>query len=256
MPVRFRVILFPEKPIPEEELYPDRIHGLFFSLLGERLSRELHESYKLKPFSINLRTKDKDGSNQLLLEISFLKDELFPRFLSSLMLEKDNNLHLGNIRLRKLRKPVLRESDILSYDSLLEKTKPSKRLIFRFITPTTFKKGRADYPLPDPRLIFKGLIKKWHTFSEIRIDRELTEVIEYGVKVAGAWVKTERVFLSDRSFITCFRGKVVLSLEDLATEEIKWLCTLARFAEFAGVGRKVTMGFGKVVLLQENILQP
>lgn len=258
MPVRFRIVLVPQAPLRAQELYPDRLHGLFFSLLGEKLSREVHEDYRLKPFSLSfyyqsgehrrqLPCSHEEEVEKLFIEIAFLKDELFPRFLSSLMLE-DRPLRLGDVPLRKVKRPIVRERDLLGYETLMDDNSESLRVTLIFVTPTTFKRGKADYPLPDPRLILKGLIKKWHTFSGIRIDRDLSDAMERGIKVAGAWLGTERVSFSDMGLLTGFKGRVILSLEDLPEEERKWILRLLRFAEFAGVGRKTTMGLGKVRL--------
>ncbi len=265
MPVKFRVVLLPERTLRVEELFPDRLHGLFFSLLGEDLAGELH-NYRTKPFSLSFyyqkdgkrkpllgvkEAQDKEAS-KLLIEISFLRDELFPRFLSNFMLDTQTSLRLGEVKLRKLRKPLLSERDLSSYENILKNTPQSDRITLGFLTPTTFRRGKADYPLPDPKLILKGLIKKWHTFSEIKIETDLREAMDKKIKVAGAWIGTERVDFSNMGFMTGFKGRVILSLDDLSPEEKAWVCRLIRFSEFAGVGRKTTMGFGKVRVLEEQ----
>ncbi len=262
MPVRFRVSLFPQEPLKVSELFLDRLHGVFFSLMEEPLARELHEGSSLKPFSLSffcdidgtvkpLPAEEEATTRRVIIEISFLKEDLFSRFLASYMLKK-HRVSLGGVPLKVSKKPLIREKDLVGYERLLRKAHGSDRFTLKFITPTTFRRGRTDYPLPDPKLIFKGLIRKWQAFSDHRIDIDLREVIEKGVKVSGAWIGTRRVDFSDMGFATGFRGRVLLSLDGLDDKVKGWLATLLHFGEFAGVGRKTTMGFGKVRLVPEE----
>ena len=248
MPVRLSVSLIPEKPIPSSLLTPDRIHGLFFSLLDEKTAEELHRPAKIKPFSLwfpQFFGEEKE-LHRINLHISFLKESLFPVFLSSLILEKSDGLFIENVRLKKLKKPHIKEDFVISYEDLYRSSIPEKTVVLDFITPTSFKKGEHDYPLPDPTLLFKGLIRKWIRFSEVRIEKDLRDVIQERIAVAGAWIKTRKIKLSRLGKITGFTGRVVYYIDSEDEEAVRWLNTLARFAEFAGAGRKTTMGFGMV----------
>ncbi|RLJ70816.1 CRISPR-associated endoribonuclease Cas6 [Hydrogenivirga caldilitoris] len=198
MPVRLSVPLIPEKPVSSSLLTPDRAHGLFFSLLDEKTAEELHKPAKIKPFCLWFpqffgEEKELDRIN---LHISFLKESLFPAFLSSLILEKNDGLFIENVKLRKLRKPYIREDLVLSYEDLYKKSVPENTIVLDFLTPTSFKRGEHDYPLPDPAPLFKGLIRKWVRFSGVRIEKDLREMIQERIAVAGAWIKTKKVELS------------------------------------------------------------
>ncbi len=141
----------------------------------------------------------------------------------------------------------------MSYKRLFEEAKPNKRIELRFLSPTSFRRGKLDHPLPEPELIFKGLIRKGQRFSDIKIDVDLREVIKERIAVAGAWIGTRRVNLSGFGWIGGFTGRVALSLEEKEEKVLKWLNALARFGEFAGVGRKTTMGFGAVRLEDKKV---
>lgn len=258
MPVRLGVSLVAEKPLPLSEISPDRLHGLFFSIAGEELARELHSYSKVKPFTLSFylqsggkrRSIFSDGENgeveRLHIGISFLNESLFPRFLSSFVLNEQKDFYLGKFKLRKIRKPYITDKNIKSYRNLFEESKPQMRIMFEFITPTTFKKGKYDWLIPDPKLIFKGLIRKWQTFSDFGIDIDLREVVKNKVIVAGAWIGTKRIEFSDFGWVGGFTGSVILHLDTEEERALRWLNALARFAEFAGVGRKTTMGLGQV----------
>ncbi len=264
MPLRFRVYLIPEKVLPISEFTPDRLHGIFFSLLSNNLAEEIHSSNGVKPFSLNFLISFQgkkqplfgagfETVDRIILEISFLDEGLFPRFLSSYLLE-DKEIKLGDVRLKKLKRPQIREKDLISYENLFSSAEPNRRVELRFLSPTTFRRGNLDHPLPDPDLIFKGLIRKWQRFSDLKIDVDLREVIKHRIAVAGAWVGTRRVHLSGFGWIVGFTGRVILSFEERDERVLKWLNTLIRFGEFAGVGRKTTMGFG-VIRLKDMKLQ-
>jgi len=258
MPVRLRVSLVPEKPLPVSELSPDRLHGLFFSIAGEELAKELHSYSRVKPFTLcfyfqsggkrkSLFSDKEDGEvERVQIEVSFLDESLFPRFLSSFVLNEQKDFYLGEFKLRKIRKPYITDRNIKSYRSLFEESKPQRRIMFEFMTPTTFRKGKCDWLMPDPKLIFKGLIRKWQTFSDLKIDIDLREVIENKVIVAGVWIGTKRIEFSGFGWVGGFTGSVILHLDTEEEKTLRWLNTLARFAEFAGVGRKTTMGLGQV----------
>ncbi len=263
MPAKFHVSLIPENPIHLREVTPDRLHALFFSLLSEDLAQEVHSQSRVKPFSLNflvgfegkkqpLFATDFETADRIILEVSFLDESLFPKFLSSYMLT-DKELKLGQTKLRKLKRPHIRERELVSYKRLFEEAKPNKRIELRFMSPTSFRRGKLDHPLPEPELIFKGLIRKWQRFSDIKIDVDLREVIRERIAVAGAWIGTKRVNLSGFGWIGGFTGRVALSLEEKEEKVLKWLNALARFSEFAGVGRKTTMGFGAVRLEDKKV---
>ena len=247
MPVSFHVILIPEKPVSSNELTPDRIHGIFHSLLGDSLSKEIHDIKGLKPYSLSYPPffGRQRQIERIRLGISFLIDELFPRFLSSFVLG-NSIIKLGDITLKKVKKPLVNENNIKSYHTIYDESEPSRDIILDFLTPTSFKRGNYDYPLPDPLLIFRGLIRKWQSFSDLKIDCDLREVISSKTMVTGAWIRTKKVEFSSLGKFTGFTGRVVLHVDERRKEVLKWLNALCRFADFSGVGRKTTMGFGSV----------
>ena len=251
MPVLLGVSFVPEKEITSSEVTPDRVHALFFSLLREDLAEDLHRPSRVKPFCLWFSpffgTEKK--LSRFRIEVSFLKDDLFPRFLSSFLLE-DRDLKLGEIRLRKVKRPHISEDRILSYSRIYENAPEERTVVMDFLTPTSFKKGTADYPLPDPTLVFKSLTRKWSAFSDLKIDVDLRDVFERDIKVAGAWIRTRKVGLSKLGKFLGFTGRVVFYVESGDPQVLRWVNTLARFGEFAGVGRKTTMGFGRVKVSQ------
>ncbi len=247
MPVRFSVGLVPEQPISSKDITPDQIHGLFFSMIDRDIAEELHKQSKLKPFCVGVPVIFKSDRvlERIFLRISLLNEDLFPKILSSLIL-KEKEIFLSGIKLRKIVKPFIDERWIKSYDTIIKEAKPEKTLIFDFKTPTAFKKRDKDFPLPEPKLIFKGLIRKWIIFSGIKIEEDLKYMIENEIEIMGVWIKTQKIAFSKLGKLTGFTGRVVLYINSENEKVLKWINILGKFSEFAGVGRKTTMGFGMV----------
>jgi len=246
MPIKTKVYLYPEKPINSKILNPEAIHGLFFSIISEKLAEELHRPSRVKPFSLWFPQIFKEKTlERIYLEVSFLKEELFPQFLSSYILE-NKELSLNGVNLKKVFNPNIKEEYVKSYRAIFESAKEEKAIVLDFITPTTFKKGNFDHPLPDPKLVFKSLVRKWIKFSDYPLDIDLREVIENKIFISGAWIKTIKVDLGRNAKITGFTGRTVFYIDCEDKKILKWLNALAYFGEFSGVGRKTTMGFGKV----------
>ncbi len=254
MPVLMGVGFKPEREVLSSEITPDRVHALFFSLLSENLARELHKPSRLKPFCIWFRPffGEERTVDKIVVEISFLREDLFPCFLSTFMLKESGELRIGDVRLRKLKRPYISEEKIISYRRIYEEASEDKTIVMDFLTPTTFRKGKSDYPLPDPSLVFKSLIRKWVTFGDVRIDKNLRKVLERDIQVSGAWIRTKKVELSRLGKVVGFTGRVVFFVDSEDREVLRWINALAKFGEFAGVGRKTTMGFGKVKVIKPS----
>lgn len=113
-----------------------------------------------------------------------------------------------------------------------------------FKTPTTFRQGDLDLPLPLPRLVFKGLLAKWNLFSKLPFPVELLDVIERHVGVKEYQIRTV-AFHDGHGHIPGFVGKVTFIIKGQIEERVlKEINCLADFAFFAGTGRKTTHGMG------------
>ena len=126
----------------------------------------------------------------------------------------------------------------------------------RFATPTAFKSGDADLPLPIPRLCFQSWLNSWdehapQPFFAGRAERKafLTDVVEGNMSVTYTHVKlVESDFyfdgrrVRDQGFVGTCRFSVRPTKVDPSTRKI--LATLVAYSYFSGTGRKTTMGMG------------
>lgn len=112
-------------------------------------------------------------------------------------------------------------------------------------TPTAFRQGDVDLPLPLPRLVFGGLLEKWNRFSPHPLKWE-APALERHLVVSGHRLAT-RAFDDGRASIPGFVGWTEFRLlRGAGEEERRAFSALVRFAFYAGVGRKTTHGMGLV----------
>ncbi|MEO2083122.1 MAG: CRISPR-associated endoribonuclease Cas6 [Desulfurobacteriaceae bacterium] len=141
----------------------------------------------------------------------------------------------------------VRGLEVVTYEELLD-SEAEKDYVVEFLTPTAFKKGDFDYPLPDPYLLIKSLINRWNYWSPFKFTIEEQKKLCRSLAVSGCWIRTKKVELFQETKLLGFTGRVFFFCRD--SDVRSKVNALLRFAEFAGVGRKTTMGFGKVRCLR------
>ena len=251
MPLKFFLKLNLSEEIDTSKLTPDRVHGLFFSLVGEELAKILHEEYKnVKPYSLFCKELFRPQRvNSLNLEVNLLEDSLIPKILSSFVLNRKRtflNLDSESVEVKAdFRVP---QRWLKPYSSLMEIEEIPSKVELKFLSPTTFRRNKVDLPFPLPELLFKGLVKRWLAFSNIPIEVDLRSYYDQ-IEVEKYDLKTQKVEFSNSGKLTTFVGEVVYNLSKVENREsLKWFYILLTFSIWSGVGRKTTMGLGKVYL--------
>jgi CRISPR-associated endoribonuclease Cas6 len=119
-----------------------------------------------------------------------------------------------------------------------------------FVSPTTFRAGRLDAPLPEPGAVFRSWLSRWNDFAppHRRMPTELLDVVHEHVAVAAIdHLRTARHDLG-RSSPVGFVGRVTFVItraRRLNQADVWRLNALADYAEFCGTGRKTTQGMGQ-----------
>lgn len=251
MPLKLRLKLTLSEEIDTSILTPDKVHGLFFSLVGEELAGVLHERYKnVKPFSLFCKELFKPQRVKILnIEVNLLEDSLIPRVVSSFVLNRKKayvNMDSKHIGVKAHSK--IPDKWLKPYPSLIriEEIPPKVRL--KFLSPTTFRRHKVDLPFPLPELLFKGLVKRWFIFSSIPIEVDLRDYYDQ-IVVEKYNLETQKVEFSNGGKLTTFVGDLVYNLSKVEDKEaLKWFYILLKFSNWSGIGRKTTMGLGKVHL--------
>jgi CRISPR-associated endoribonuclease Cas6 len=237
--------------------------GILKPLGSDRLQR--NNGRKLTRRSNAMR----EDQGEVSIRVTLLDDALYP-LISQYFLQHISGvptLHLGRSSLVVSKVTVTPESGepwagFASFENLLAQASDTE-IAWRidFTTPTTFKSGDADLPLPIPRLCFQSWLNSWdeHVPSPFFTDRPerkrfLEEVVEGQVSVDVSQLRTgEQMFYFDghRTRERGFTGVCRFSVKPAKTvpPHRKILGTLARYSFYAGTGRKTTMGMGMTNLI-------
>lgn len=202
----------------------------------------------LKAKSLSWHNQEISPSTPCWWRISLLDEVLFSKLTGLwLNLNPDRAFHLGSADLyitSILGTPQSSQpwSNFATYQQIYDRASDSERNIaFYLATPTAFRQGKYDSPLPTRDNVFKSLCDRWNKYSEIQISSEIIEPIF----PSRFDIKTEVVKNYDtHSFIGCVGEIGYRILGEASPELIKQINALADFAMFAGIGRKTTMGMG------------
>jgi CRISPR-associated endoribonuclease Cas6 len=138
--------------------------------------------------------------------------------------------------------------------------KPSKNVTLNFFSPTVFRHGDVDVPLPDPIRIYRSLWRTWNAFApkELNIGEDWLFFAENGIVINRIYqLKTERLNFAggQRGAATGFVGRVEFALlppKKIPTSYQYYyqygqsvFGTLSAFSLFSGVGSRTTIGMGQ-----------
>lgn len=218
---------------------PDGWRGLVYRILKE-IDPELH-SAQPNPFSLGLG----GAKGQWWVRIGLLEEGLYARLSPRLFGLLGQSV--------KLKEPyrvqaVLQEehpwAGVSTYPRLFQgQAGPSLGL--QFASPTFFRRKGNSYPLPEPRLVFDSLAQRWNAFAPVKVPEELSESWER-MTIARLQGQTQAIQPNQDERGVGFVGRVVYYLPAAKPTEAQWMQALGRFAFFAGVGAKTSLGFGRV----------
>lgn len=201
------------------------------------------------------------------LRITMLDASVFSSFAQSLITNprtltvRIGNARFGISRLLSTPNPESASSSWVAYSSFAEiraSNAPQRQYNFEFATPTAFSMGQKAWGkllkvFPEPAYVFESLARQWELFApaHLRIEAEgltpraIAAWCEEQVLVARYVLETS--YLPSSKFGQAgFQGAVTYEVKGIPTAvEAQWLSALARFAVFAGVGYKTTMGMGQ-----------
>jgi CRISPR-associated endoribonuclease Cas6 len=274
--------------ISPEDLQGQKTLALFLQELIQKqdpvLATRLHAPKNSKPFTTAIlkilesnglgrpedkspihRSKASHGDHgEMKMRITLLDDALYP-LISQFFLQHIGGiptLHLGRSALVISKVSVTSESGepwagFASFETILaEGSAKEMSWRMRFATPTAFKSGDADLPLPIPRLCFQSWLNSWDEhapcpFFPDKAERKrfLEEVVEGQVSVDFSQLRSDEqrfYFDGHRTRERGFTGVCRFTVKPAKTtpQHRHILGTLARYSFYAGTGRKTTMGMG------------
>ena len=237
------------------------VHAMLLNLIREidpELSGMLHKNVKNKPFTVSpimgpAVASDK-GSHITLIKdkkywfrITGLNDEVS----SCLMRLNPDRVVIADEEFEVLgvfrEDHESKEARTTTFESLYNEwmgKRPADYIKLKFYSPTTFRVGRKNEPLPLPRLIFCGLIDKWNKYSPVPFDKGLIDLVDEGV-ILSEYNLSTRMYEFGRYRQVGFIGECRFKIKIKEPIWVKILHLLADFSFFAGVGYKTTMGMGQ-----------
>jgi len=213
-----------------------------------KLNLKKANSQLLKAKSLSWHNQEISPSTPCWWRITLLDEVLFNKLTGLwLNLNPDLAFHLGSADLyitSILGTPQSSQpwSNFATYQQIYDRASETERNItFHLATPTAFRQGKYDSPLPTRDNVFKSLCDRWNAYSKIQISPEIIEPIF----PSRFDIKTEVVTNYDKHhFIGCVGEIGYRILGDVEPFVIKQINALADFAMFSGIGRKTTMGMG------------
>lgn len=252
-------------------------HGAVFSVLADRnplLAERLHgPGHPRPPFSISPLIgpgTGRDGRQEMhedryyRLRIASLDGELSQELLR---LERNPppEITLSHLPLRVLGATTSPERDPwaarITWDELVGvgvRQRAEHTLTFTFASPTSFRQGDHNLPLPVPHLVFGSLAEVWSTCAPEPIRTladaltpqgldwaERTRALDRHIRLAGHQIKTRMLEFPEFKRVG-FIGEVTFDLaHELDPTAVATAHTLAHLAQFSGVGDKTPMGMGQ-----------
>lgn len=123
---------------------------------------------------------------------------------------------------------------------------PTIRMAFE--TPTAFRVTGFDHHLPDPFHVFGSLLNRWQALGWPDLAEPAWNRIPCWAEQTS-YGSMEKARNQRRGFMGAYRYEVTTHEEGRGRETL-W--TLARFAEYAGVGQGTTYGLGRVRILRDG----
>ena len=238
------------------------MHAAFFNLLHETvpaLEVELHDRKNLKPFTVSfldpLGNARSDHSawqvrrhDEFIWRITVLNDEIL-RAVLSINLERPIQVGALKLSVDDVITEGRRDCGVMSKAEFIDEVRrsaPPTEITFRFASPTTFRIDDRDAPYPRAELIFASLVDKWaQSEMPATADKQLIRELSTQIRLTTWSGRSKKIFFGRDRGTLAFWGEFNYNLEPLTSEARKVFLLMARFAEYAGVGRLTAQGFGQ-----------
>lgn len=270
---------FTQTPVDTAFLRGEKFQAAFLDLVSQihpELATDLHRGDSLRGYSIGvvwprLHEDRSRGVQELKLRVACLDDRIYPAIAQwALAANNVARLRLGRAEFEVARVLVTPESGepwagYASVEELIAGASDRETTVrLEFASPTSFRQGGRDEPLPLPRHVFGGLARRWNQSfgdrlkfpieSDVRSSEDFLKyvedhiVLEHPFEFCSAVIRREGDF-----YLTGFVGRAnyrIISRPDAAF--VHDINLLANLAFFSGLGAKTSRGCGMVRRLNLN----
>ena len=129
-----------------------------------------------------------------------------------------------------------------------------RSVTLRFSSPTLFRSGGRDLPLPLPHLVFHGYLNKWNTFSPLALPQEAKRYAEECVALGRFKLRSHLVSFEKggKGAHVGFTGEARFRF---LVDDAYWtrvMTLLAGYAFWAGTGYRTTVGLGQTQAVRDS----
>ncbi|MEU3049541.1 CRISPR system precrRNA processing endoribonuclease RAMP protein Cas6 [Streptomyces sp. NPDC006984] len=241
MPTRLTLTLTADRPGTQRPVTPAQLHGLT-ALLLENTATHHHAQHK--PYAVSpllAAPAHHNGRPNALLRLGWLPDNPRP---------DPTHITGRTVRLGSQYFTVTAADEEFTPYTALTQLPPASRAIIRFRSATYFSRNGRWHPLPDPVLLYAGLIRRWNHFApetERLTDPETKELLA-AVALSAHEISSLPVDLGSGTRIG-FTGTAAFRLlghYDPHDRTPHHFPALTLFATTAGAGAQTTHGLGYV----------
>lgn len=225
--------------------------SLFQGVLMENINKDYAETIHqtgLHPYSMCISNKE-----GLIWTIRTINDDAYHNIIEPLLAPQFKSFELKK---KETTVDVINKSiTTVSYEDLMKtfnSDSTDKYLTVSFESPTAFKSNEAYVFMPDVRLVFGSLMRKYSAASS---DMEMTdeETLQYIINhtaIQDYRIKSTRFHLEGTK-IPAFVGDVTFRFRGTDTMA-RYARLLLEFGEYSGVGIKCGMGMGSIRIIREE----
>jgi CRISPR-associated endoribonuclease Cas6 len=260
-------------------------HAWFLAQINQAdpaLNRALHVPDVRRPFTVSSLwspdVKPRQGRLRLpqgarcFLRITVFEDalaactveRLLPRWRERPVTLSGGTFQVRSIALGSADHPQAATASYAALREAAAETAPLRRMTLRFLSPTVFRispppdsafdTDSYNLPFPLPDLVFGGLLRDWDAFAPASLPASLPSFVRDCVVVSHHHLRTRLVTFGGgrRGRVGGFVGTCGFAVrcEDVKLQQA--VEVLARFAPFASVGWRATMGLGQVAYMGEG----
>lgn len=132
----------------------------------------------------------------------------------------------------------------LSAPFLLGQVEAPRRIGLQFTSPTSFKSGGMQVPMPLPGLVFGSLLERWNAYAPVVFPPEVRRYAEECLAVSQYHLSTRPVTANGGLKVGAV-GEVTYVTLNHDRYWMSVLATLAAFALYGGVGAGTSSGMGQ-----------
>lgn len=223
---------------------------------------ELHDGSRLRPYSVAIPpcSPAEHETGDLPLRIAGLDDRIGDAIGEAVAATHALAIGGNAYRIRDVlhapasRHPWVGRADLAGLVNLFCDETSRRTIGIEFASPTAFKEGAIDNPLPSPRLVFGSVARRLANAGPLFRDLAdtLPDLVQASVAVSGLNGRTAAAEIDDRLRLTGFVGRVtyrcVRSTPIPGRAETVWqMCqVLAEAAFYTGAGQETSRGCGLV----------